>query len=418
MPVSHPSGLRSRRAARASVLVTALFLNACVASTLDGPAENPFTGCYDNSCAAAPVSVVGVPPLASLSARAYHVCGLTREGEAWCWGDNQAGQLGDGSDVSRAGPVKVAGSARYSSISVGVHSTCALSLDGTVYCWGAGSMLGQPAPDRCAAGPCAKAPLALGDRVHVSLAVGARHVCAVDLAGDAYCWGLNQDGEVGSTDYTTQIDAPLRVSGGPPFTSIAAGNAFTCALASEGRAYCWGAASAGQLGHPAPVCRGIIDQIRIYCTASPGAVATTERFTALTLSTLNACGITSTGRAFCWGDNGQGQLSASQVGGSIGVPAVLHGGLPFRALSLGGSFLCGTPPSTGPTVCWGMNTWGTLGIGTRQELSTTPLPVDGARRFAQIAAGMDHVCALTDDGATYCWGSGRLGQLGRGAMAP
>ena len=78
---------------------------------------------------------------------------------------------------------------------------------------------------------------------------------------------------------------------------------------------------------------------------------------------------------------------------------------------------CGTP-STGPSECWGLNLMGMLGIGTRLELSPTPLAIAGNRRFTSFAVGQQHVCALTGEGAAYCWGSGRYGQLGTGELLP
>ena len=78
---------------------------------------------------------------------------------------------------------------------------------------------------------------------------------------------------------------------------------------------------------------------------------------------------------------------------------------------------CGTP-MTGASVCWGINVFGRLGVGQRAEVVDRPTPIVGGRRFMAFALGSEHVCALTADGATYCWGSGRYGQLGAGARQP
>ena len=98
-----------------AIIVTgvSLLLTGC-----DAAANNDkFAGCYDNGCVDAPMLVASVPTLASLSAGSTHTCGLTPPGEAWCWGDNTRGALGDGTDAIRTAPVRVTGALRFASIS-------------------------------------------------------------------------------------------------------------------------------------------------------------------------------------------------------------------------------------------------------------------------------------------------------------
>ena len=228
------------RMSRATLHLALPMLAALAACALDmGSGTSKFAGCYDNSCVSAPVVVPGVPAFASLSASSSHSCAMTSTGEAWCWGDNSLGQLGDGTDQPRGAPVRVTGGVRFSSISAGSGFTCALAVDGTALCWGSGAtgQLGQLAPELCSGGRvrCSRAPLALAGFAFTAITAGTRHACAVTTAGAAYCWGFNFLGETGSTAYGETITAPTRVPGSSIFASIGAGDSFTCALTTAGR---------------------------------------------------------------------------------------------------------------------------------------------------------------------------------------
>jgi len=406
-----------------------LTLSACELADIAGtsaPGTNgtddataKWAGCYDHSCVGAPVAVPAVPPLVSLTTRTSHTCGLTAAGEAWCWGDNRFGQLGDGTNQKRGGPVQVAGALRFRSISAGANFTCAVALDGTGYCWGmeATAELAQRGPELCDQDRvrCARAPLAIPGHTFSAIAAGTRHACGIESTGETWCWGFNFLGETGSTAYGETVASPNKVPGGRVFTALGAGNAFTCGLTAAGRAYCWGEENMGQLGRDVPVCNSVYG-FSNYCSATPVAVNTAATFTMLSVGHTHSCGLTASGVAHCWGDNGQGQLGTGEyVNRSAAV--VAQGGKLWSTIAASSGVTCGTP-STGPSECWGVNLMGKLGVGTRIEISPTPLAIAGNRQFASMSGGEQHVCALTTDGAAYCWGSGRLGQLGTGERLP
>ena len=397
------------------VVIVAALVTGCDATA---PTDK-FAGCYDNGCVDAPMLVANVPSLASLSAGSTHTCGLTPSGEAWCWGDNTRGALGDGTEAVRTAPVRVAGALRFASISAGRNVTCGVTLDQAAYCWGSGAtgQLAQLAPERCGADQemCARQPLRIPTLRVTAIAAGVRHVCAIDTTGTAYCWGFNYLGEVGSTEYGTIQFGPRRVESPAVFIAIGAGDAYTCARTAPGRVYCWGAAGRGEIGRQGAPCSSVYIFVN-FCSPTPAPVNSAATFTALAVGTSHACGITTSGALLCWGDNGQGQLGTR---GFINAeaPVSAQGPMTFSAISAAGAATCGTPV-TGSSVCWGLNQWGKLGIGQRLELSTAPREIVGGRRYAAFAASEGHVCALTADGATYCWGLGTQGQLGAGPRVP
>ena len=402
----------------AFLLLASLGLAACSLAD-QGVNDDKFAGCYDHSCVDTPVLVAGVPSFTSLSAGGAHTCGLTASGEAWCWGDNSRGELGDGTDAVRTTAVPVAGNLHFAAIAAGRNFTCGVTTDHAAYCWGSGStgQLAQLVADRCGAAQemCARQPLRIPNVQASAIAAGARHACAIDTIGAAYCWGFNLLGETGSTDYGSTVFAPRRQVAAVPFVTIGAGESFTCALAADSKVYCWGAANRGELGRAGAACSSVYI-ITNLCSATPASVNASETFTSLAVGNSHSCAITSSGDALCWGDNGQGQLGTRDFVNRT-APVRAQSGTPFGVIAASVAASCATP-RVGASVCWGLNQWGKLGIGQRLQLSTAPREIVGARRFASFAAGEGHVCALTAAGSTYCWGLGMQGQLGAGPRAP
>ncbi len=173
-----------------------------------------------------------------------HTCGTTTGGEAYCWGPNGNGELGDGTTQDRHEPVPVEGDLTFDQISTGGGHTCAVTAEGTAYCWGANStgQLGDGANTE------RHEPVPVdGDLTFSVIGAGADHTCGLTTDGVAYCWGENGTGQVG--DGTTQRrSAPTEVAGGHAFARLHVGNDHSCGVTTGGTAYCWGNNSDGQLG--------------------------------------------------------------------------------------------------------------------------------------------------------------------------
>ena len=182
---------------------------------------------------------------AVLTAGWNHTCALDTVGHAFCWGQNLAGQLGDGTTILRTVPNPVGGDLLFRSIAAGGSHTCALTTENQAYCWGRNNM-GQLGIDD-------NQPHTLPSRVggpvtqFASVSAGAVYSCGLTEGGNAYCWGRNSYGQLG--DGTTMDRAtPVKVAGGLTFATIQANGAHTCGATAAGATYCWGNNSDGQLG--------------------------------------------------------------------------------------------------------------------------------------------------------------------------
>lgn len=164
-----------------------------------------------------PVPVTGNDRFASVAAGGVHACALAASGAAWCWGDNTMGQLGTGTGApdSSAQPLAVAGAHDFQVVATGSHSSCAIDAAGAAWCWGENDadQLGAASAESCGGTPCSRAPLPVaGGLTFSQVAVGDRHACGLSTAGILYCWGANDRGQLGDGT-TLDREEPVRVVG-------------------------------------------------------------------------------------------------------------------------------------------------------------------------------------------------------------
>lgn len=287
-----------------------------------------------------PGRVEGTHLFAALGVAA-HSCGVTTNGFAFCWGGNLNGRLGDGTLRGRRIPTQVATDVKFTRITLGGLHTCAIGIDGIVYCWGdnqsgqlggfdadlstvpvrvaAGLRLSSiEAADRhtcgldeegvvlCWGGPWGAVPRPLeGAPRFERFSIGEEHGCGLTASGEAWCWGRNDEGRLGTgTTGPTPFDGPpVPVATDLRFKDISAGFEHTCAVAVDGRGYCWGQDRAGQLGDGDPA--GPDD----VSSAAPSRLLTDRFWLSISAGRTVSCGVTDRYEAFCWG-TGTGSASA------------------------------------------------------------------------------------------------------------
>jgi alpha-tubulin suppressor-like RCC1 family protein len=331
-----------------------------------------------------------------IAAGGRHTCTLGGSGTTYCWGDNEFGQLGDGSTITSATPVAVSGDHSFTALAAGGSHTCGLTSTGAAYCWGdnGSGQLGKSSDQ-----PSATPVPVTGGLTFTAIAAGRNHTCALTAAGTAYCWGSNYQGQLGDGS-ATNASTPVAVTGGLSFGVLAAGGSHTCGLTATGAAHCWGDNSDGELGDGSAT-----------DASEPVAVTGGLSFSILAAGGSHTCGLTATGVAYCWGRNGDGELGDGSSTDAA-TPVVVSGGLPFVTVALGDYHTCALRGS-GEAYCWGENWTGQLGDGSTIP-SATLVAVSGAHSFTALDAGGRHTCGLAATGAVYCWGLDDLGQLGDG----
>jgi alpha-tubulin suppressor-like RCC1 family protein len=298
-------------------------------------------------------------------------CGQTAAGETWCWGTNTAGQMGDGTTLQRLVPVQVGVLAPVASVTV-APSTASITagataqltvtlkdaggntLTGRTVTWnssapGIASVDGNGLVTAVAAGTATVTATSEGVSGTASVTVtGAAqvgtlsgqiaaydHTCAIRAGGQAWCWGYNGSGALGTNRfYYPDGTVPGPVNTTLRFTQLAVGVENSCGIALDSLAYCWGSNSRYALGDGTN-----------YNHATPLPVAGSHKFVQLSMGWYDACGLTPAGDIYCWGFDTWSQVGpTSQYFGYYAVPTPAKmnlSGVTFAAVSLGAYHSCG-----------------------------------------------------------------------------
>lgn len=361
-------------------------------------------GSTDSSTAPIAVETLGVLQgklITDIASGSEHSCAVAN-GKAYCWGNNYRGQLGDGTTDDSLVPVAVATSGTplegktVTAITAHHIHTCAIA-DGEAYCWGfnGAGQLGDGTTTKSSVPVAVKTSGVLQGKTLSSISAGTAHTCAV-ADGAAYCWGYNGlEGRLGNGSLVTISEEPVAVDMSGALsgtaTSISAGYTHSCAIADEGLA-CWGENSLGQLGD------GNNTDSRV-----PTAVDDSGSFARATTSHVTAgqyftCAVDK-GAAFCWGMNNQGQLGTGDKANSLVPKPVLNTGAlnakTVTAVAAGYYHACAVADLQ--AACWGLNNAGQLGNASTVD-SVEPVAVDTTGVMAgtgvlSIAVGEAHAVA-------------------------
>ena len=357
-----------------------------------------------------------------------HACAQLDDGSVWCWGDNSAAQLGNGTTAPVTAPVQVQlGTDQAIDLAAGSYHTCIRRvLDSAIMCWGSNgsSELGVASP-----GQSATPVLVAGTAGTKQIALGHRNGCAVDASDRAVCWGNNNSLQLGFSGGNQWMPTP--VAGLGAVSRVAAGGPFSCAI-EAGNVRCWGRNDSGQLGTAdmmdhfdaqPPVITDAID-VRLWgsggcavhgdrslaCWVPPGVTPPSlANVTQLASHYRHSCAVAG-GALTCWGTNEDGELgrgvrSSAATPVAIALPGADHVAVGYRhaCAHAGGS-----------TWCWGQSANGAVGVASTGPTST---PVELSGGLASVD-GMDSDQYSTCEwggGIAVCWGANGSGELGRGA---
>jgi alpha-tubulin suppressor-like RCC1 family protein len=333
-------------------------------------------------------------------------CALAYGGEVLCWGENNRGQLGDGSHMDRNFPAPVHLGEPASYVVTGQFHACAQLGGGGVKCWG-WNLYGQLGDgtntDRAT-------PVNVGGLTNlVMLTAGDNHTCA-HMTGGVKCWGSNSSGQLGDGS-TADRNTPVNVIGlGGGVSVVDAGALHTCATLSAGGARCWGDNSSGQLGDGTTINR-----------STPVAVSGMSGYVLqIAAGGSHTCSVDLSSPPLCWGWNAFGQLGDGST--TDRTTPVSVSGVPAGAVDVTAGFnhTCVRTASFG-LACWGRNMHGQVGDGSTADRHTPvtvcadPACSSPINDIFTVSGGGDHTCAMALTGGPWCWGRNTHGQIGDGS---
>lgn len=326
------------------------------------------------------VSDADVPPIPEvaelgLAAGGAHACAID-DGELFCWGRG------------RDAPARVEGLSELIAVSAGETRSCAVNRAGVATCF--------EAPDGAL-------ETVSSTQAFVSLSGTYEHHCAITRERHLYCWGENEEGQLGQDDLYpgTASPIPLRVGREADWIAVGAGQGHTCGIRAPGTMWCWGRNSEDHLGQGS----GAPIQIR-----RPVQVGREADWTAVSCSQEHSCGLRSDGSLWCWGNNEFGALGVGAIM-RVSTPKLIMDGRTFVEVSANTFHTCGRD-ELDFVHCTGRNDEGQLANGDTQnrefftETNTT--------KYARVAAGRFFTCAQRPDHRVECSGENNAGQLGVG----
>jgi alpha-tubulin suppressor-like RCC1 family protein len=255
--------------------------------------------------------MAGMSNAVAVSALATHVCAIDHNADIWCWGENSSGQIGTAAPANVTQPQLIPELANVLSAAAGgghscaVQASCGSCEEGTLYCWGQNNA-GQLGIDSTVSTSTPTQVVDMSSAVMV--ATGTTHSCSAALGATldpiGVCWGENSHGQLGDGT-TNDFQVPTNVTGDIPFVEMACGGFHTCGIEENNTLYCWGAHSHGQLGIGATA-GDYPEPQRVFFAPGQLVVAVSTGF-------RHTCILVDEGvnRAYCFGENSAGQLGDS-----------------------------------------------------------------------------------------------------------
>jgi alpha-tubulin suppressor-like RCC1 family protein len=323
-----------------------------------------------------------------------HSAAITTNGDLYIWGDNDCGQLGDGTKTNRSKPVKIMSDV--ASVSLGYNHSAAITKNGDLYTWGENldGQLGDGTKTN------SSKPVKIMSNV-ASVSLGDWHSAAITTSGDLYTWGANYYGQLG--DGTSGATASMRSTPVKIMSNVASvslGYSSSAAITTNGDLYTWGWNNCGQLGDGTT-------------TDSSTPIKIMSNVANVSLNHDDSCGeysavITTSGDLYTWGYNEDGQLGDGTTTSRSTPVKIMSNAV---SVSLGKAHSAAIT-TNGDLYTWGNNLWfGELGDGTTTNRST---PVKIKSNIASVSLGGYHSAAITTNGNLYTWGRNDDGQLGNG----
>jgi alpha-tubulin suppressor-like RCC1 family protein len=323
---------------------------------------------------------MGLTGVAELRAAEMHTCARKQDGTLWCWGHNEAGQLGNGSNASSSVPVQVSGLSAVTLFDGGRHHTCAVgSYNGTqgLWCWGRN-------------GRNNKATNGTFDQTMSRLGNNAFADSNVPVA----------------------VDLSVAAAAGQTVRALSTGSYYSCVVMSDDKVWCWGKNGNGQLGNGTTTSSKVPVQVNLAGVALPSG-ATIDEVSCSDGSgykSASTCMRISTGGVYCWGaanELGDGS-TAQRTAPTAAVTMTALGSATFTKLASAADVHCGLS-TAGDVWCWGLNQNGVLGIndGTNTTTRTTPVKALGLTGATQLDASHRTACAIDGQQQLWCWGANK-----------
>ncbi len=331
-----------------------------------------------------------------ISSGTIYTCGIS-EKKLYCWGYNW-GQLGDGTKISRQEPVKITDK-DWKSVSASSSKTCAIDKNDKLFCWGDDySFYASSDADEQT---IVTEPQLVDEENWLQISTGGDHTCGIKADNHIYCWGMNNEGQLGyeNTDLTNQGTVIPHKLDENEWNSVNTGNFYsTCGLNKDNLLFCWGS---------------YLSQCQENYSDKSIRQISEIKWKLFDINNDTFCGITEDNDLYCWGSTGSGELGIGEFDDFYVCEPTKVGEKKWKDVSTGRQITCGID-SDSDLYCWGINSYGLLGIDSGDKYYADKPKKVGTKKWKKVSAGYNQICALDENEMLFCWGSNNYGQLGNG----
>ena len=352
-----------------------------------------------------------------LTLNGYHTCASNKAGDVYCWGSNGYGELGGGEEP-RLGtqnsyvPILTDNNNNWLEVAAGYGHMCASKTDNSVYCWGVNNA-GQLGNQSYFLKAVPTEVVGNRDWRQFDTTSSGDTACGIKTDNSLWCWGRGVEGQFGNGSSGNDVysDIPLQVDNAVDWAQIAVAYTHVCAIKMNNSLWCWGESAFGKLGI------GSGQDVNTYET-SPRRVGLDSDWIYVATGGWHTCAIKANNSLWCWGSN-----DSSQVGNDLGtgaveidVPVQVGANLDWASVYLGGLHSCALKLD-GSAWCWGDNGSGQTGNNDSYFVDIIPFRVGPTDTWQQFSAGYQSSCAIKTDQSLWCWGNNYIGQVGNGFIS-
>jgi alpha-tubulin suppressor-like RCC1 family protein len=334
-----------------------------------------------------------------------HTVVIKSDGTLWAWGDNDSGQLGDGTTTDSSVPVQESShSTDWSSVDAGYYHTVAMKSNGTVWCWGYNNhgQLGNSST--------ANSSIPVQESSHSTwnmISAGGFHTAAIKADGTLWSWGNNIEGEMADGTDSNDRLTPTQESSHSIWNMVSAGGFHTAAIKTNGTLWSWGYTGDGQIGNNSVA--------SIHVCLPQQEYSHSTNWVMLIAGGRYTVAMKSDHTLWAWGNNNFGELGNGDFLDRRVPVSVDNNSSDWQAFSTGDRHTIATK-TNGELWTWGYNTSGQLGNGETTNRHTPVQEDSVSDDWSSLSAGgMAHSTAIRSNGRLWVWGGNSQGQLGDGS---